>query len=1029
MKTGKLALLATLTAGLVFGGLPPAAAVTAEPAFPDAVLESPGGPEPTALPGEVPADALNGGAEPLPAPISPVPEVSPAPEVSPESTAPAEQAVPLDVADASNTPEETAVPEDDGYEYVPVGKGHVVPGPDTPLVTEADGSVRSAVETEHQHVEPMLARGGAASMLSAAARAGNIKVTLVRATVIGNGNLVNLTSARNSVSSASNYWKTMSNGRLSMSVASEKIHRSANARASDDYATMMNKIAKELKWVDNPYTALVVFVPTADLRSGGYGGILGGGWTVGGTAGRILMPAPSNFTNNVVTHEFGHVLGLLHANSLQCTNGRSDVGPGSNGRWADGACTSREYGDTTDLMGSAQNHQPVINSYFWDAGSFGRGNEILDAGKANGSRTFSLRPWGGSAANRAVKFTDPVSGDAYYVELRQPAGYDQHLQWAAAGNRGVKIVKADGANSWAINSLIIPPSTRPFAGYYNANHAWQAGQTFTTHTGTKIRINSVNASAASITVSAPVQDDWSYRAFTPGDFNGDGVADMISRRTDGTLWLTPGKSNGTFGAAVRIGSGWQIFNLLIGPGDYDGDGRNDILARGTDGSLWLYSGTGKVGSGNEGYRAGRKIGIGGWDAFRQILPMFEAGGGRRADLLAVGHDGKGYLYKGTGKGEHGSSRYVSGGWNSYNQVLGAGDFNGDGQNDVIGRTPDGRMVFLAGRGNGAFGGGFTIGTGWNIYQEIHGGFDFNKDGKPDLIGRSTDRSLAFYAGTRSVWLSEGYKPGIRTQTPNLGSTRQTISVKDFNGDKRADLLSVRRDGTLWLHPGTTAGKHGTPVRIGTGWNIFSEVISPGDFNGDGRSDLLARKPDGTLWFYAGTGDAGVRKSEGYKHAQKVGTGWNIFRQVLGSADLNGDNRADLIGRHSDGSLWFYAGTGRVGNGHEGYASARKIGEFGWENLTLTAAGDYDRSGTNDILARTAAGSLLLYRGGGNGALYPGEQVGTGWNIFASLLGTGDTTSDGIPDLLGVTPAGQTWHYSGDGMKSEGYLSRRAAGRL
>ncbi|WP_404320231.1 zinc-dependent metalloprotease family protein [Arthrobacter luteolus] len=433
----------------------------------------------------------------------------------PEATDPAHVQAPSEVASPAPEPvpaaemaeqAETAETEDDGYVYVPVGEGHVVPGPDTPLVTEKDGSIRSAVESEHEHVEPMLARGGAASMLAAPARAGNIKVTLVRATVNGNGNLVNLPAARNSITSANNYWRSMSNGRLSMSIASERVHYSSTANASDDYATMMNKIAKELKWVDKPYTALVVFVPTADLRSGGYGGILGGGWTVGGTAGRILMPAPSSFTNNVVTHEVGHVLGLLHANSLQCTNGRQDVGSGNGGRWADGACTSREYGDTTDLMGSAQYNQPVINSYFWDAGNFGRGNEIVDAGRAGTPRTYTLRPWGGTAANRAVKFTDPQSGDTYYIELRQPAGYDQYLQSGPSGNRGVKIVKADKANSWAVNSLIIPPSTKPFAGYYNGRHAWQTGQTFTTHAGTTVRINSVSASSASVTISSWLAD-------------------------------------------------------------------------------------------------------------------------------------------------------------------------------------------------------------------------------------------------------------------------------------------------------------------------------------------------------------------------------------------------------------------------------------------------------------------------------------------------------------------------------------------
>ncbi|KPN18389.1 zinc-dependent metalloprotease family protein [Arthrobacter sp. Edens01] len=571
MKIGKLALLATLTAALAFGGLPAANAVATAPAIPPEVqnplVPSATGeatPEGTELPDEEASEA------PAPETLDPAPVPAPS-----EAVAPVPEPHPA-------TESETAGAEDDGYVYVPVGEGHVVPGPDTPLVTEEDGSIRSVVESEHEHVEPMLARGGAASMLAAPSRAGNIKVTLVRATVRGNGNLISLPSARNSITSANNYWRSMSNGRLSMSIASERVHYSSTANANDDYAVMMNKIAKELKWVDNPYTALVVFVPTADLKSGGYGGILGGGWTVGGTAGRILMPAPSSFTNNVVTHEVGHVLGLLHANSLQCTNGHQDVGSGNGGRWTDGACSSREYGDTTDLMGSAQYNQPVINSYFWDAGSFGRGNEIADAGRAGTPRTYTLRPWGGTAANRAVKFTDPQSGDTYYIELRQPAGYDQYLQSGPSGNRGVKIVKADKANSWAVNSLIIPPSTRPFAGYYNGNHAWQAGQTFTTHTGTTVKINSVSASSASITVAAK-SAEWHLRnsgasAIPFGsrseevlscDWNGDGVASPASFRAG--KWTVRSNNSSSAGTSVFYFGDTGDQPIC---GDWDGDGKD-----------------------------------------------------------------------------------------------------------------------------------------------------------------------------------------------------------------------------------------------------------------------------------------------------------------------------------------------------------------------------------------------------------------------------------------------------------------------
>ena len=579
MKTARLALTTALTAALAFGGVSIPAAAQNLPDTPESAEPAPQfqGELPTQAPATEPGTAPGPG--PSLAPVSPDPSALPQETAAP-APAPSDPESP---AAAEPSAEPSAEP-DDGYVYVPVGEGHVVPGPDTPLVTEADGSVRSAAESHHEHVDPAQARGGAASMLSGQARAGNIKVTLVRATINGYGTPVDLAAARKAIASSSAYWQAMSNGRLSMSVASEKVHRSTSVNAGDDYSTMMNKIARELKWVDNPYTALVVFVPTADLRSGGYGGILGGGWTVGGTSGRILMPKPSSFTDNVVTHEFGHLLGLLHANSLQCTNGRSDVAAGSAGRWAESACSSREYGDTTDLMGSAQYYHPVINSYFWDAGGFGRGNEIRKVGAVRSAKTYTLTPWGGSAANRAVKFNDPVSGDAYYLELRQPAGYDGHLAWASSGNRGVKIVKADAANSWAVNSLIIPPSTKPFAGYYNDRHAWQQGQTFTTYTGTKVRINSVSASSASVTITpGPVPASLFFNSgaaayfgspddeFLSCDWNGDGVAEPTTF-SRGVWHMSSGLTSSA--AAMRFNFGDPGDQPICG--DWDGDGIDTV---------------------------------------------------------------------------------------------------------------------------------------------------------------------------------------------------------------------------------------------------------------------------------------------------------------------------------------------------------------------------------------------------------------------------------------------------------------------
>ena len=48
-------------------------------------------------------------------------------------------------------------------------------------------------------------------------------------------------------------------------------------------------------------------------------------------------------------------------------------------------------------------------------------------------------------------------------------------------------------------------------------------------------------------------------------------------------------------ARVRVGTGWNPFNSIIGPGDFDGDQRVDVLARkASTGELFLYAGNGSM---------------------------------------------------------------------------------------------------------------------------------------------------------------------------------------------------------------------------------------------------------------------------------------------------------------------------------------------------------------------------------------------------------------------------------------------------
>ena len=146
-----------------------------------------------------------------------------------------------------------------------------------------------------------------------------------------------------------------------------------------------------------------------------------------------------------------------------------------------------------------------------------------------------------------------------------------------------------------------------------------------------------------------IYSDWSTRTrvIAPGDVTGDYLPDLLSVDSGGTLWIYPGKGNGTFGARVKVGGGWNQYDMVRGKGDFSGDGKTDLLARNrSTGDLYLYKGTGKAGTGAFSARVKVRSGWTGYNAFDAIG---DVNGDGKADFLARTPGGTLYLYKGTGK--------------------------------------------------------------------------------------------------------------------------------------------------------------------------------------------------------------------------------------------------------------------------------------------------------------------------------------------------------------------------------------------
>ncbi|KKZ71024.1 hypothetical protein VO63_25850 [Streptomyces showdoensis] len=132
-----------------------------------------------------------------------------------------------------------------------------------------------------------------------------------------------------------------------------------------------------------------------------------------------------------------------------------------------------------------------------------------------------------------------------------------------------------------------------------------------------------------------------------------------------------------------------------------------------------------------------------------------------------------------------------------------------------------------------------------------------------------------------------------------------LAPGNFDGDANStpDLLGRDGNGVLWLYKGVGSG-YAPREQIGTRWDVYPTLVAPGDLTGDAKPDLLGIDTAGDLYLYRGTGTQGY-----YAKAEDIGDRWNLYNALVAPGDVDGDGKADLIGRDTTGATWFYSGTG------------------------------------------------------------------------------------------------------------------------
>ncbi|MFB7834772.1 FG-GAP repeat domain-containing protein [Streptomyces sp. NPDC056056] len=206
---------------------------------------------------------------------------------------------------------------------------------------------------------------------------------------------------------------------------------------------------------------------------------------------------------------------------------------------------------------------------------------------------------------------------------------------------------------------------------------------------------------------------WSVydRLLSAGNLDASPYADLLARDGQGVLWLYSGTGQ-SLAPRVRVGSGWGIYTTFAAGSDLTGDGRPDLVATDTAGVLWLYKATGDAA---KPFEARVRVG-GGWNTYDLLTAPGDIGGAKSGDLLARDKDGVLWLYLGKGDGTFAARSKVGGGWNGFRAVVNIGDVDRDGRADLVaerGSSDVSTLTVYKGTGDwkAPFGAGAALGGG------------------------------------------------------------------------------------------------------------------------------------------------------------------------------------------------------------------------------------------------------------------------------------------------------------------------------
>ncbi|MEV0620600.1 GDSL-type esterase/lipase family protein [Nonomuraea sp. NPDC050404] len=301
------------------------------------------------------------------------------------------------------------------------------------------------------------------------------------------------------------------------------------------------------------------------------------------------------------------------------------------------------------------------------------------------------------------------------------------------------------------------------------------------------------------------------------------------------------------------------------------------------------------------------------------------------------------------------------------------------------------------------------------------------EGEPSACNPAdSDDTNPSLGGDGATALGEGWRK-LGVIAPGYGHNVGRTIIAELNGDKRADYLQVRDDGSIRASM-NTVGSPGFPDWVDLG--VYDPGDNPGnggqkidvdpdtvrfaDINGDGRDDYLVVSDDSKVRAYLNFAAPGDRLNFVYHGIVFDPEPFN--RANLRFADVTGEGRDDILRVSAEGAAHVYENrwdpAESPGNGNVGRAfwKLRLDWAGGTKGSSLQAVrfADGDGDGRADYLQVSVEGAVHAFMnrgGGGNGSFERRYDWAHASNYPREYVQFADISGDGRADYLVVYHGG------------------------